>query len=830
MTGGGYDVSAAVPGSVVSALLENGLIPDPYYGTNEEAVQPVFDHDYAFSRTFSVTREDLARGGVFLCCDGLDTVCRVVLNGREIAVTDNMHCRYRFEIRSVLRAGENTLRLEFRSPVEYTNALTSPLGPGFASMRKAHCMFGWDWGIRLPDSGVWRSIRLELAAEGRLTEMEVRQAHGPDGVRLTLNTSAEIYRPGLQLRFTLRDPEGEPLFAETFPAGEENIRAATVRDPRLWWPAGYGEQPFYQVTADLLREGRVLDSRTLSIGLRTVSLCRDETDGHRDYQFIVNGTPIFVKGANIVIEDAVISRPTPQRWERMVRDAAESNYNTLRVWGGAYYPPDVFYDLCDRAGLLVYQDFMFACRFYWPGEDFLSSVEEEVRQQVLRLRSHPCLALWCGNNEADFFYTAYTTDEPETAAIREMFQKPKLSREYAEKVQWLYGKTFLELIPPIVRALSPEIPYVHSSPSVGDRLGAESLFDYFENGDAHYYHHVNGDAPYRKLEGFHLRFLSEFGFQSYPDLKTLREYLPAGSLSPYSREMLAHQKSPGGNETIERYLARDFFVPKDFGAYVYMSQMMAGEILRCTAEHMRRDRAYSRGLLLWQHNDCWPVVSWSGVDYRGRWKAQQYYAKRFFAPVLASARLADGRAELVLVNDRPEPVAGRLQWTLYDGRSILRAGSADVTLAPAGAETCAAIPLPAAGWERCVLCCTFRRGEQILSRNSLLLTEQREHAFERPVLRAKLTREGADCRLELTADCFVKSLCVDAAEGDIRLSDNFFDLEPNMPYTIAVYPASPGALDGLQGKLIFRSVNDVACGAEAEGTAVSWEGSDHETQ
>lgn len=819
MTGGGYDVDATVPGSVVSALLENGLIPDPYYGANEELVQHIFDHAYIFSRTFALSPEDLRHDRVFLRCDGLDTLCRIWINDTEIASTDNMHCQYRFDIRSALREGENSIRLEFLSPVEHMKTLTSPMGPGFASMRKAQCMFGWDWGIRLPDSGIWRDICIELADGGWIKNVEIRQEHREGEVALRLNAEVEAYSQNLRLQFTVASPEGIPLYKGETAAGE-TTQTAVITDPRLWWPAGYGEQPLYTVTASLRRGDGTLDSKSLLIGLRTVSLLRGESN-QGDYQFVVNGTPIYIKGANIVIEDAIISRSVRGRWERLVRDAVESHYNTLRVWGGAYYPPNLFYELCDRAGLLVYQDFMFACRFYWPDDGFLASVGEEVRQQAVRLRNHPCLALWCGNNEADFIYTALVSDEPETAAIREMFGKPKLEPDAQKQVQWLYGETFLKLIPSIVQTLSPDVPYVHSSPSVEDRLGAESLFDYFAHGDAHYYHHVNNDAPYQKLGQFHIRFLSEFGFQSYPTLKTLRDYLPARALSPRSKEMLVHQKSPGGNETIELYLSRDFFVPEKFPAYVYMSQMMAGEILRYTAEHMRRDRAYSRGLLLWQHNDCWPVVSWSGVDYCGRWKGQQYYAKRFFAPVLASACLRENRVEVTAVNDRPETVRGRLRWTLYQGRDALRSGEAAVILPPGGTEVCASVELPEKGLRnRCVLCYDFRQGDDILSRGSTLLVEQKDFAFERPCIRLRLEECGGGYRLELTSDCYVKGLCLDLAEGDARFSDNFFDLEPRVPYVVHIRETDLST-DRLKRLLRTISVNDVACDREnAEPAAI----------
>ena len=813
MTGGGYHVSATVPGSVVSALLENHLIPDPYYGANEAAVQHIFDHDYTFARGFSLTEEELACRSIFLRCDGLDTVCRIEINGKEVASTDNMHWQHRFDVRHVLKAGENTISLTFRSPVEYSKTLNSPLGKTFVSMRKAHCMFGWDWGIRLPDSGIWRDIALELVDDGRLTDLYVRQQHKQGKVALDIQACAELFREGIQLELTVTGPDGAILHEGLVVASEKISQKTEIFQPRLWWPAGYGKQPLYRVTARLVRAGQVLDERSVSLGLRTVSLYRGEKN-EGDYQFSVNGLPIYIKGANIIIDDAIISRTTKEKWERMIDNAVRANYNTLRVWGGAYYPPDLFFDLCDRRGIMVYQDFMFACRFYWPSKEFLDSIKVEVAQTVIRLRNHPCLCQWCGNNEADFFYTAFTSMDKETEAVRRMFNKKRYDLSDRTMVRWLYTKTFLKVIPQIVKNLSPEVGYVHSSPSVGDKLGVSDMFEYFPKGDAHYYHHVNDDAPYQKLEQFKIRMLSEFGFQSYPSLKTLREYLPAEALEPYSEEMLVHQKFNGGNQVIELYLSRDFFVPKRFEQYVYMSQMMAGEILRYTAEYMRRERDYSRGLLIWQHNDCWPVVSWAGVDYCGRWKGQQYYMKRFFAPVLVSAKVDEGQTGLYVVNDRPHSVEGQLQWALYDGRKVVSSGVKDITLPAADSSVYVTLDTPGNDVKHnYALCYTFRRDEEVLAHGSKLFVEQKDYAFERADIHVDVRRMADGYRLKLVSPCYVKALCLDLTEGDAIFSDNFFDLEPGVPYVVTVRDRDlkgVSDLDGLKSQLTMLCVNDVA--------------------
>ena len=814
LSDGDFSIDAEVPGSVVSALLADGRIPDPYEGSNEAAVQPLFDADYTYSRTFLIAPEDLTYPSAILRCDGLDTLCRIDVNGSALASTDNMHCRYDFEIRHLLHVGENRITLVFASPVQCLNNATTPVGPQFYGLRKAACMFGWDWGIRLPDSGIWRDIALELRRHARLLDVEIRQEHAPERVDLRIHTRCALYDRGVLLRLRVTDPQGKTLYDQTGDAAEDDLRSVAIQEPQLWWPNGYGAQPLYRVSAELLRDGVVLEAQSHEIGLRTVTLDRG-AENCGDYRFFINGVPIYVKGASIVIEDAILSRSTPERWERIVRDAVRSNYNTLRVWGGAYYPPDCFYTLCDRAGLLVYQDLMFACRIYWPDKAFLDSIETEISQTAVRLRNHPCLCLWCGNNEVDFFYTAFTSDDPETAAIREFSGMGKFDETMRETYRKMYEPVYFSLIPRLLERLSPDVGYVHSSPSAGDSLGAESIYAYFEKGDAHYYNHVDRDAPYRKLEQFHIRFLSEYGFQSYPSLKTLWEYLPADALRPDSEAMLVHQKRKDGNRIIERYLSRDFFVPEKFSDYVYMSQMMAGEILRHTVEHLRRDRDFNRGVLLWQHNDCWPVVSWSGVDYCGRWKGQQYYVRRLFAPVLVSARIDGDAAALFVVNDLLRERRVRLDWTLYQDTSAVLSGSEEVTLAPQSAEKYAQIDLSGVRRGRAVLAYSVTENGAILSRGSQLLVEQNRFSFARPTIRANVSEKEGAYRITLRADCFVKSVCLDLSESDALFSDNFFDLLPDAPYTVSVRRedfSEAAATDDLRRQLTLDCVNAVACG------------------
>lgn len=816
LEGNGYKLEAEVPGSVVSALLAEKSISDPYVGKNEADVQPLFEANYTFSRTFEMSGADMAYPVILLRCDGLDTFCRIKINGETVAATDNMHCQYFFDIHSLVRAGENMITVNFSSPVQRRREAITPIGSMFAGLRKAACMYGWDWGICLPDSGIWRDIAIELRRHARLLDVEVRQDHGQGRVDLQICTHCELYSDGVQTVFRVEDPQGTVVFEQTIPAAAETLQTVSIPAPQLWWPRGYGEQPLYQVSVVLMRDGVCLEAQTHKIGLRTIVLDRGENK-ISDYRFFVNGLPIYLKGASIVIEDAILSRSASARWRRLIRDAVRSNYNTLRVWGGAYYPPDLFYELCDQAGLLVYQDLMFACRLYWPSREFLDSITQEITHNVIRLRNHPCLCLWCGNNEVDFFYTLFGSDDKEMAALRRYSNVERFSDDFLAAYKQIYEKVFFSVIPEIVTQLSPEVDYIHSSPSAGDDLGADSFYDYFSKGDVHYYHHVDRDSPYQKLGDYHIRFLSEYGFQSYPSLKTLQAYISPDAMSPYSEEMLTHQKRKNGNEIIELYLTRDFFVPRGFAQYVYTSQMMAGEILRHTVEHLRRDRDFNRGVLLWQHNDCWPVVSWSGVDYCGRWKGQQYYTKRLFAPVLVSARLEGDRAELFVVSDLLREKQIDLTWAVYQGQKAVFSDRRRLALPPQSADCHAVIDLTPVSDRREETVVTYSASAegQILSRDSRLLVEQNRFSFAKPVICLRAEEWADSWRLTLLAEHFIKSVCLDLSEGDALFSDNFFDLFPGEPYAVTIRREDVSGLADLadlRRQLTVECVNGVANG------------------
>lgn len=810
-----FSLPTKVPGSVVSALLAENKMPDPYWRDNERNVQELFREDYIFSRSFPVEDDLLKSKCTHLVCEGLDTVAELTLNGKTLGTADNMHRTWRFDCREALRAGENTLSIRFRAPLAYLQEHPAKIGKRFTTIRKAACMFGWDWGLDLSDCGIWRPIYLQAHDHGRLTPGVVRQCHEDGRVKLTVVPGGEELAPESRIRVTLVDPQGNVLDSHTGGAGEE--AAFEVSRPQLWWPAGYGSQPLYKLVTELLYKEEVCDRREERIGLRTVTLDRSAVEDGNVYQFIVNGVSVFFRGENLIIHDSILSRTEAQSWKKLIANCVRSNLNGIRVWGGAYYPPEEFYDLCDEAGILIYQDAMFACSFYQVSPEFLENVRLELEDNFSRIAHHACLALVCGNNEIDGIYTVGGSTEPETVALRALFGagKDPLPEPVRAFLWSQYVPLFLELIPAAAQKWMPDVSYVPSSPSLPEPGGAASFFDYLSRGDMHYYLQYNGNAPYQKMRHMRSRFMTEIGFQSYPDWKTVCSFTEPEDRLPYTPIMYAHQKCANGNEAIELYMERDYAVPKDFKDYVFLSQVQAGQIMAYSAEHFRRDSGYCRGMVLWQLNDCWPVVSWSGMDYYGRWKALQYYIRRFYAPVLLSAEDRGTNVDLWLSNETLQDAKGRLCWQLFGKDGVLSRGETEV-LTPAGISH-AAVKLDFSG-----LISEENRAEAYLryfyegdggsQDGTVLFVLPKEFRFEKAGVSWAVAEEGEDILLRVRSDNFTRCLGFTTREGDCIFPDNYFDLSPGQERVLRLRREDCdgiGSAEKLARVLEYNTLNDV---------------------
>ncbi len=797
---------ASVPGSVYADLLKAGKMEDPFYRDNEEAAFELCRHDYEYERKFRVTGDMLAHEKVFLLCEGLDTLCDLFLNGKRILSADNMHRAYETDVKRILAPGENTLRAVFRSPVNYAleKQKESPLInvgeaiPGISHLRKAHYMFGWDWGPHLPDMGVWRPISLRGYDAARLAGVRVAQQHSPGRVDLDLKIGLERWSGG-PLPVTARiTPPGGAALEQTAQAGGGTLHLAFRIDrPQLWWPNNLGAHPLYGVKVTLGRKEAPLDETSFSIGLRTLTVRREKDKYGESFAFTANGVPFFAMGADYIPEDNILSRLSRGRTERLIRDCARANFNAIRVWGGGFYAEDYFYDLCDRYGLVVWQDLMYACGAYELTDAFRDSIAAETVQNVARLRNHASLGLWCGNNEQEWEWRGW----------REAGRgSPKLQADYI--------KMYEVLLPELVRSTDPNTSWWPSSPSSG---GCFDDPNGQERGDMHYWGVWHGREPFTSYRSCFPRFMSEFGLQSFPCLKTVESFTLPEDRNIFSYVMESHQRSGTGNEKILYYISQNYRYPKDFDSLLYASQLIQAEGVRYGVEHWRRNRGRCMGAIYWQLNDCWPAASWSSIDSRGRWKALHYAARRFFAPVLASACEEGTRVSLHVSNESPAAVSGTLRWKLTDAacRTIDR-GEAEVSVGAFSTRECRALDYAAllgskAARRGAVLFYGFEAGGRSVSGGTVLFVKPKHFSFLDPKIDVDVREEGDRFILTLAAKAYARFVELRLAEADAVFSDNYFDLDASRGAQVELLKSDlsqPLTLGRLKDQLRVRSLFD----------------------
>jgi beta-mannosidase len=668
-------VPASVPGCVHTDLMAAGLIPDPLVERNETLVQWIGECDWRYRCRFTVPAALSAMERVALHCEGLDTVATLSLNGVAIGRAENMHRPHRFDVTGALRAGENELAIEFRSPLAYAREQAERLGERprayplpYNFVRKMACNFGWDWGPTLVTAGVWKPVRLEGWEAARIRQVRpwVRVTMDPGGdTERALHGSVEVHvdlergrTPSelhLQARLTGRDGDPVAILSEANVCAHDEVVALAleVPSPRLWWPAGYGEQPLYTLSVMLQRgtgeNAEVLDGRQLVLGFRDVALDTAADAGGAGFAFVVNGRRIFAKGADWIPDDPFPARVDDVRLRRRLGQAVDAGMNMLRVWGGGLYESDAFYDVCDALGLLVWQDFAFACAAYPEEEPFASEVEAEARANVVRLAPHPSLALWNGNNEC-----LWQHDD----------------NHWEDRLGGLsWGRGFyLQRLPRLAASLDPTRPYWAGSPWSGredlhpnlDGYGCKHIWDAWNERD---YEAYRDKRP---------RFVAEFGYQSGPTWATLTGAISDRPLAPDSPGMLHHQKQESGNAKLEARLAERFRVPADFDAWLFAGQLNQARALEAGVRHFRALAPHCMGTLVWQLNDCWPVTSWSAIDAGGRPKPSWFALRRAYAPVLLSMEPGDGGLALVLHNDSDRSWHGavRVRRLAFDGTEL----------------------------------------------------------------------------------------------------------------------------------------------------------------
>jgi beta-mannosidase len=614
---------AKVPGSVYSDLLANNKIEDPFWRDNEDKTFALMEDDWEYVTGFRVSQRLLNNDTVLLHCDGLDTLADLFLNNVAIGAVDNMHRVWEFDVKKNLKAGENILRIVFHSPLKFLRESLKKIKvdgsgeclEGFPHLRKAHCMFGWDWGPRLPDAGIWRAIQLVAFNAARIDNVYITQKHRKAAVDLDINVRLDVSAYGrdalknsLSWKTVITDPKGKSKTYENSPT------KITIENPELWWPYNYGPQPLYTVKVILLAKGREIDSWERRYGLRTMTVHIQKDKWGESFATEVNGVQIFAMGADYIPEDNILSRVNPKRTRQLLEQCTAANFNSVRVWGGGYYPDDYFYDICDELGLLVWQDCMFACAVYELTQEFEANIKAELADNIKRIRHHASLALWCGNNEMEMFVDKMRW-------VSSLKQKA----DYIKMYEYIFPKLFKEL--------DPQTFYWPASPSSGG--GFDEPNDP-NRGDVHYWDVWHGNKPFSDYRNYYFRYASEFGFQAYPALKTIESFTLPEDRNPFSYVMERHQRNNAANGKIMNYLYQTFLYPNSFDVFVYASQLLQAEAIKYGVEHFRRNRGRCMGAVYWQLNDIWPVTSWASVDYYHRWKALHYYAKRFFQPVMIS--------------------------------------------------------------------------------------------------------------------------------------------------------------------------------------------------
>ena len=792
---------ASVPGGVHTDLMALGRIPDPFVADNEKKVMWVAESDWEYRRTFKAPAALLKESNVYLVCDGLDTLAEVSLNGQAVGQGNNMFRQYRWDVKTLLRPSGNELVVRFPSAVRFGLERQAQRGlrgvpqaiEGGPYVRKAPCQFGWDWGPMLPPVGIWKDLRLECYSSARIAEVHLRQAHA--GGKVTVSAAIRLENWSEQcisLGMKVTGPNGSiAQISETECSGQAALQIE-IHDPQLWWPNGYGSQPLYQVEITALDGKHVLDQKQFRLGLRTIELRRQPDEWGESFTFVVNGLPIFAKGADWIPADSFPTRLTRAWLGGLLQSAVASHQNMLRVWGGGFFEEETFYDLCDELGILVWQDCIFSCSIYPLAEpDFLENLRVEIAENVQRIRHRASLALWCGNNEMEQGWEGWGWNTAEN-----------------QDLKVAYDRFFHHILPEWVAAHDPDTAYWPSSPSsLTPFINTNSQ----ERGDAHYWDVWHGRKPFTAYRSQYPRFMSEFGFQSLPPLETIKTYARPEDWNMTSYVMEHHQRNASGNGLMIHQMTDTFRMPKDFPALVYLSMVLQAEGIRFGVEHWRRNKQRISGILYWQLNDCWPVASWASLDYYGRWKALHYAARRFYAPVMLSILDEGLKMSVHVTSDVKEPVSGLVKWQLVtlDG-AVLQAGEAPVAVGPyLSAEICAAsFELSDEQRRSTVFTAALWVDGKMVDAKLATFTPNKHLALANPALRVEVSAAGGQAVFAVSARSLARFVQLGLDGADVVFSDNYFDVPAGQTVTVSAPLPAGWSLDQVKMALQVRSLYD----------------------
>ncbi|MFR4245908.1 MAG: beta-mannosidase [Phocaeicola coprophilus] len=799
-------MSARVPGTVHQDLLDHGRLPDPFYGMNEQKVQWVEKEDWLYRTVFTVTADQLKSDAAWLTFEGLDTYADVYLNGSLLLKADNMFVGHKLAVKDVLREGENRLMIRFRSPVEETAPQWDTDGFNYPAdndhsekrmsvyTRKAPYSYGWDWGIRLATSGIWRPVKLTFCNGAAIDDFFVRQQEVTEQVakvdnQLEINNVTSTPKEA-QVKVVYAYGEQADTLTRTVvlqPGKNSLSMPAWIEKPHLWMPNGWGDPALYTFTATVSVDGKEVASREEAIGLRSIRVVMEDDKDGKSFYFEVNGKPMFAKGSNYIPGDALLPNMTGERYARLFEDIRAANMNMVRVWGGGIYEDDRFYEEADRNGILVWQDFIFACTTYPHDPTFLKRVSEEAVYNMRRLRNHASLAMWCGNNEI-------------YEGMRYWGWKDKYSPVVWKEMTEGYDVLFRQLLPELVEANDPGRFYMHGSPYEANWGRPES----WKIADSHNWGTWYGQKPFESLDTEIPRFMSEYGFQAFPEMKTIRMFASPEDYELESPVMNAHQKASIGNFLIKKTMALYYKVPEKFEDLIYAGLILQGQGMRHGIEAHRRHRPYCMGSLPWQLNDSWPVVSWSSIDYYGNWKAMHYQIRRAFAPVLVDAIKEGNNLSYYIMSDRltDEELTLNLELMDFNGK-VYRKQKVDGLLPANTSKLFYQEPVEQAlaGRDSATtfmhMVVKSKKGE-VLSDEIYYFAHPKDQLLPKTPLQWQVKQKKGYCEVTVKADKLARDIFIEVPVQGVRFSDNFFDLLPGQKKKVIITSPDGKSLDHLQ--------------------------------
>lgn len=811
---------ATVPGTVHTDLLANGIIEDPFFRLNERGVQWVDKEDWVYETTFKATAAEAAAINQQLVFYGLDTYAKVYLNHSEILNANNMHRTWTCDVSGILKEGDNLLEVWFDSPIRIDLPKCDQYSYGFNTgpdqsqnggifdklvsifARKAGYHYGWDWGPRLVTSGIWRPIALRTWNGERIADVQYIQknvtAKRADLLTVvTVEADADVANANIVIT-----ANGKQVARKTTDLKKGTNRVSldyAISKPRLWWSNGLGEPYLYDFKATVSTKGTAADSKTNAIGLRSLKMvCEKDKEGH-SFRFELNGKPVFAKGVDMVPLDNFLPRVTKEKYEKHVLDAKAVNMNMIRVWGGGVYEDDYFYDLCDRNGIMVWQDFMFACSTYPADSAFMANVRQEAIDNVVRLRNHASIALWCGNNECQDVYYGWGN--------RQNYYKEKGVEELMTRQ---FKNLYFKCLPEVVEEYGGGVKYWPSSPfSIAAPDGPSGQTD----GDNHYWGVWHGRDSINNYNVYRARFFSEYGFQSFPEFESVKIYAPQErDWSIGSEVMMAHQRAGSyANNLIKQYMDQEYRTPADFPSFLYVGMLLQGQAIKTAVEAHRRDMPHCMGTLVWQHNDCWPVASWAGRDYYGRWKAQQYYSRYAYDDILISPVIMGDTCSVTLVTDRRTAARGTVSVTVMklDGTRIME-NKMNYTAQPLTSRLLfkdkLANMLKGEKNSDVIIAVSFATGGKTYT-NIAYANKQKYMNFTAPKLNTEVKAVGDGYDVTVTTDIFARGVFFSLEGIDNFFSDNYFDILPGGTRTIHV--TTPLALNDFKKQLTITTLGHV---------------------